>query len=75
MCSHCADCHRTRAVHMVSVDMSGSAQGRWRRVRVPQPVKNEDQSLSGTRACPRSSARALAVQLLERLRHTCAAHV
>ena len=38
-CADCVDCHMTRAVHMVSVDMSGSAQGRWRRVRVPQPVK------------------------------------
>ena len=49
MCSHCTDCHGTRAVHVVSLDVHRDGQGpctvepwlRSERLRVPRMVKNE----------------------------------
>ena len=49
MRSSCADWRKSRAVHAVSVDMSGDARGWARRLRVPRPDRNGGASLSGAR--------------------------
>ena len=60
--SQCADCHERRAVHAMSVDMSGDAQGWARRVRVPRPDCGIEASLFRPLSCPTSSGRASAAR-------------
>ena len=75
MRSSCADWRESRAVHVVSVHMSGDARGWARRLRVPRPDRGTGANLSGARPCPRSSGHALAVGASERLCTAVAAHV
>jgi len=75
MRSSCADWRESRAVRVVSVDMSGDARGWARRLRVPRPDRKGGANLSGARPCPRSSGHTLAAQDSERLRTVVAAHM
>ena len=75
MRSSCADWRKSRAVHAVSVDMSGDARGWARRLRVPRPDRKGGANLSGARPCPRSSGHVLAARAAERLRTAVTAHV
>ena len=53
MRSSCADWRESRAVHAVSVHMSGDARGWARRLRVPRSNRKGGANLSGARPCPR----------------------
>ena len=75
MRSSCVDWRESRAVRVVSVDMSGDARGWARRLRVPRPDRKGGANLSGARPCPRSSGHALAARASERLRTAVTAHV
>ena len=74
--AHCLRAWRgTRARHAVSVDMSGGAQGRARRVRVPQPGHGNGSSLLSARPRPTSSAYASGAHACEYLRSAGAANM
>ena len=75
MRTSCVDWRESRAVHVVSVHMSGDARGWARRLRVLRPDCGTGANLSGSRPCPRSSGHTLAARAFERLRTAATAHV